>query len=68
MESLRKLYYRVRSWFRREPAPDLTPILKEFDVEQGLDWRTLLDREGQISWEEIRETDQAIENANFKEN
>lgn len=66
MEAIRSYFKRIRDHFRRDPPPARYSLLKEFEREEEQRWTTLLDREGQISWEEIREKDGEFDNKNFK--
>lgn len=69
MEAIRNHINNMRKFFSRlfrAPPDDTRPLLKEFEREEETKWRTALDQDKSLSWEEVREKS-SIENETYKD-
>lgn len=62
MEAIRNNIIKpLRKLFSRKPDPEKYSLLEQYQEEEAQRWSTFLDREGQPSWEEIREQDEKLD-------
>lgn len=62
MEAIRNHIIKpLQKLFSRKPDPEKYSLLEAFQEEENQRWSTLLDQEGQPSWEEIREQDEKLD-------